>query len=485
MSIDKIVTHLSTCLLVAVIGSETVFADTSTIVFPVVYEQRNDASQKVLVIHDGYSLNLVKASVLSDRVLLRVATESGFTERYVDGAYHERHLYQDTSKQASLILKPSSRGHYHVSGLLNFTHRIEPLYSQERSSANKAAHRISKVAFNGGTLDAATSIVHPDDLKPLVPTPEERAPPPEFIVELYCICDFKHSARFGNDTEKQTEYVLTLWNSVSQRLQELSPPGYIALVGLEISLTASAERYLNVRKNETLETDETLRTMRQYAWSVRRARLSDVIFLITGRDLVGLVNGSMSSSTAGVAYLGQACTSYKLGIGEDHPDLFSGVHTAVHELGHLLSSPHDGEGASSSCQPKDGYVMSPSGTGMNVFSFSRCSQRAIVRFMWSGRSFCLEDHVYDTHIALLPNKTIKLPGQIMNGYQYCKLYFPGHPNVSYVKWDSDLKKCKFRCSLFVKQNGKHKYAIRYAFDGTPCNRSQPTMKCRNTKCVQY
>ncbi|KAH6923563.1 hypothetical protein HPB50_002202 [Hyalomma asiaticum] len=300
---DKIVTHLYVCLLATFVRSETAFSGTSSIVFPVVYEQRNDASQKVLVIHEGYSLNLVKASVLSDRVLLRVATESGFTERY--------------------------------SGLLNLTHRIEPLYSQERSSSNRAAHRISKVAFNGGTLDASASI--------------------------------------------------------------------------------------------------------------------------------------------GVAYLGQACASYKLGIGEDYPDLFSGVHTAVHELGHLLSSPHDGEGASSSCHPKDGYVMSPSGTGMNVFSFSSCSQRAILRFLWSGRSYCLEDHDYANHIALLPNKTMKLPGQIMNGTKYCKRYFPGHPNVTYVKWDSDLKKCKFRCSLFVKANGEHKYAIRYAFDGTPCNRSRPTM----------
>ncbi|KAL1466443.1 hypothetical protein MTO96_042729, partial [Rhipicephalus appendiculatus] len=50
----------------------------------------------------------------------------------VDGPYYERHLYQDTNKEASLIVKPLRGGHYHVIGLLNFTHRIEPLTSQER-----------------------------------------------------------------------------------------------------------------------------------------------------------------------------------------------------------------------------------------------------------------------------------------------------------------------------------------------------------------
>nr|XP_054934123.1 uncharacterized protein LOC129380226 [Dermacentor andersoni] len=96
------------------IWSESKLPDDSTTVFPQVYEQRNDISSKVLVIGDDYSLDLVKASVLSDPVLLRVVTESGVEQRYVDGPYHERNLYQDTGKQASLILKPLRDGHYHV-----------------------------------------------------------------------------------------------------------------------------------------------------------------------------------------------------------------------------------------------------------------------------------------------------------------------------------------------------------------------------------
>ncbi|KAL1433579.1 hypothetical protein MTO96_012413 [Rhipicephalus appendiculatus] len=167
MSFCRIQARLLACFLVAITRSETELPDQSRIVFPEVYEQRTDLSEKVLVVGDGYSLTLVKASVLSDHVLLRVSDGSRAIDRYVYGPYYERHLYQDTSKEASLIVKPLSGGNYHVMGLLNFTHRIEPLKSQERSSSYRAAHRISKVIFKDGTSEADASLVDGyEDIRP-------------------------------------------------------------------------------------------------------------------------------------------------------------------------------------------------------------------------------------------------------------------------------------------------------------------------------
>ncbi|XP_075531933.1 venom metalloproteinase antarease-like TtrivMP_A isoform X2 [Dermacentor variabilis] len=433
---DSIKLFLSASCLIAAIRSDSELPDDSSTVFPQVYEQRSDISSKVLVIGDDYSLDLVKASVLSDPVLLRVVTEFGVEQRYVDGPYHERNLYQDTSKQASLILKPLRDGHYHVVGLLNFTHRIEPLLNHERSSRSRAAHRISKVVSRNGPLDAATSLgAGEDEIEAPTPDVEERAPLQSFTIELFSMSDYKHATHFGSQTDEHVEYLTAFWHSVSLRMQQLNPPGFIALIAIEISSTGT-EPYLDPRPDGKLVSNETLLKLQQYTWRNRSIRVADVVFLVTGRDIVDLVPGGVSTDAAGVAYLGKACGIKKVGIGEDDPGQFSGVNVAAHEIAHLLSSPHDGEGASSSCRASDGYIMNPSTAGRNIFHFSDCSKNAIATFLKSPQSYCLKDTNRNRHIVLLPDNSKKLPGELMSGEQYCKFYFPKHPQVTYIK------KCK-------------------------------------------
>ncbi|KAL1466444.1 hypothetical protein MTO96_042730 [Rhipicephalus appendiculatus] len=284
--------------------------------------------------------------------------------------------------------------------------------------------------------------------------------------------------------ELHTQYLMAFWNSASLRMQQLAPPGRIALVGIEMSSTDADEGYLDGWPDKELVSNETLITLRDYVWLNRQARFADVVFLdhLGERDLVDKIPGGIKNNTAGIAFLGQACRVHKVGIGEDDPGLFSGVHIAVHEVGHLLSSHHDGEGSSSTCPARDGYIMNPYNSGRNRFTFSNCSKRAIAEFLKLGVSYCLKDHNKHRHWALLPNDTMKLPGQLISGDQYCKRKF-SYPNVTYVKWDSDLRQCKFRCRLYIQADGQPHYAIRFAYDGTPCNRSRPAMKCKNTKCV--
>ncbi|KAH8030321.1 hypothetical protein HPB51_006753 [Rhipicephalus microplus] len=52
-------------------------------VYPRVLESRGSASEKVLMVAAGYSLDLRKASVLADSVLMRDLTDSGVVEFYV------------------------------------------------------------------------------------------------------------------------------------------------------------------------------------------------------------------------------------------------------------------------------------------------------------------------------------------------------------------------------------------------------------------
>ncbi|XP_070383507.1 venom metalloproteinase antarease-like TserMP_B [Dermacentor albipictus] len=312
---------------------------------------------------------------------------------------------------------------------------------------------------------------------------EERAPLVNFTIELYAISDNKHATHFGSRIDEHVEYLAAFWNSVSLRFQQLVPPGFIALIAIETSSTGT-EPYLDQRPDGKLVSNATLLKLQQYTWRNRSIRVADVIFLVTARDIVDLVPGGISTGAAGVAYLGKACGINKVGIGEDDPGQFSGVNVAAHEIAHLLSSPHDGEGTSSRCRASDGYIMNPSTAGSNIFHFSDCSKNAIATFLKSPQSYCLRDTNKNRHIVYLPDKFKKLPGELMSGEQYCQHYFPKHLQVTYIKWDSDLRKCKFRCQLGVKADGQPNYAIRTAIDGTPCDRHKPNMKCKNTLCVE-
>ncbi|KAL1479477.1 hypothetical protein MTO96_051810 [Rhipicephalus appendiculatus] len=126
----------------------------SLTVYPQVFEDREDESKKLLVIHEGLSMELSKGSVLSESVLLRDLTESGVKETYIDGRQHEKDLYQDVETQASLLLQPQEAGHYHIVGLINSTHLIEPIGRMERSSVAGIAHRIAAIPEHKGIIGA-------------------------------------------------------------------------------------------------------------------------------------------------------------------------------------------------------------------------------------------------------------------------------------------------------------------------------------------
>ncbi|KAK8762729.1 hypothetical protein V5799_026004, partial [Amblyomma americanum] len=60
----------------------------------------------------------------------------------------------------------------------------------------------------------------------------------------------------------------------------------------------------------------------------------DIAFFLSSQDFVMDVNGTADNTVAGVAYVGGVCGEAKVGVGEDVPYTFHGVHTLAHELGH-------------------------------------------------------------------------------------------------------------------------------------------------------
>ncbi|XP_075542285.1 venom metalloproteinase antarease TserMP_A-like [Dermacentor variabilis] len=452
-------------------------------VYPRVYESRQEDSEKVLVI-EGYSLGLKKASVFADTVLLRDVTADGTVERYVQGAHYERHLFEDVNKQASLILKPVGRGDYHITGMVNFTHRIEPCRIWERSSQEQLAHRISRIETPTGSYDFVDKVESELGNDPQYAKIESRELPPYYTVEMHFIMGINHSAFFGNETEERVAYAMVFMHSVSLRLQQLEPPARIGLTvveGLQI-----VQPYFQLNGDGNVLAYQTLDKLGQYAHNSPISNRSDIIYMATSLKLVKIRGGKYIGSTLGVAYRGTACSNRRGGLGVDRPGTFSGVQTAAHEIAHLLNAPHDGVAEAKDCPSTHGYLMSsPRRNGNNSCAFSSCTKRIVADFLRSPAAECLLNDTLCKVISL-PNKAANLPGDTVDGPTFCKETYrkPTFANSTYLKLDSDLEQCVFRCLVeYAKHKEKMANLTSFAMDGTHCSESEPMKICQNMKCV--
>lgn len=478
-NVENLIKFLVLNVLIVIALQEELDED-SLEVIPQVFEGRQDKpEEKLLVIEGGHSFRLRKASVLADNLLLRDNTEEGVHERYVDGTDYEAHLYEDESNKASLIMEPQARGHYHIIGRLNDTHRIEPVTTIQRS--DRTAHRISKIVSDSGTCDAVGvggSWFYEEKLSVI----EARHLPSNFTIEVYLMTDFMHTKYFGNRQKRRVMYAAALMHSVSLRMRQLEPPGSIILTAIEASFTQN-EPYMSLWKKDLLGL-ETLKKLQEYMVTKPLMANADLVYLLSGRDMIKLVNGTRSSAVAGMAFTGKACRTHKVGAGEDKPGMFTGVQYTAHEMAHLLGSDHDGYTTSKNCKASDGYLMSPQAGGPRSFMFSKCSKSAIKTFLKLPSSACLLTNTnQNPQVTILPDQAMKLPGDIMNGTQYCKKYLPAYPNASYAERDSDLLQCKFRCRL-KSEGGLSYYTVQEALDGTPCNKSNSKMKCKESVCME-
>ncbi|KAK8780987.1 hypothetical protein V5799_017670 [Amblyomma americanum] len=198
----------------------------------------------------------------------------------VDGEFYERHLYQDAKGEASLIVKPGGNGHYDVTGLLNFTHRIEPDEYTERSLSGARAHKIFKIPFKDGTHRIAEALEDKFHRRSMAPRTEKRAFPDDVTIELFYISDYEHTKHFGNRTEERIQYAAVLMHSVSLRTQQLYTPAFVALTAIAGSFTTN-ESYVKLLSPHQLIGNETLFALSKYMWANYTMRNSDVVYLVT------------------------------------------------------------------------------------------------------------------------------------------------------------------------------------------------------------
>nr|XP_037272092.1 A disintegrin and metalloproteinase with thrombospondin motifs 19-like [Rhipicephalus microplus] len=354
-----------------------------------VFESREPSFEKLLMIQDGHSLKLTKASVLAEKLLLRDITESSSIDHYVDGKAYENELYQDSEQLASLVLKPQSNGDYHIKGIVNSTHFIEPILTVERSFSGRTAHKLSKLGVWKDTHDDVV-ISRPASFSRHTKRDKETKLelPQNFTIETVFISDLNHTKYFNNDKDR-ISYVSVLMLGIGLRFQRLDPPGRIALTAIYKCFTAAEEKlFLSLSSDGAVLGSPTLTKISNNP--LRKIEAADIVYLVTQKSIKRGDNSKYTnSSVLGLAAIGGACGKKKVAIGRDQPGTYSGLHTAPHEIGHLLGCNHDGEKGSETCS--GGYIMERHAGGKRHYEWSKCSKEAVKQFLQSPNSKCLHD----------------------------------------------------------------------------------------------
>ncbi|XP_070392789.1 venom metalloproteinase antarease-like TfasMP_A isoform X2 [Dermacentor albipictus] len=369
------------------LGMPTLHMDNGVMVYPRVLDTRKDNSTKTALLGDGYSLSLTKASVFAEMVHLREVSEAGVTERYAPGAEYERYLYQDAKMKASLLLKPQAHGHYHIVGLLNFTHLIHPITNEEKAPSGEIPHKISRIRHSERRSDIITASTieafqdGPTELN-------EKSLPSSFNIETYIIQDNSHTNRMKAVNLDPMDTTATLVSQTNLLLQKLEPPGTIVVTGIEITHRAT-ETYIVRTDDNRLQAEATASKLFDYAASIPRMQRSDVVIYITWLHMVGHGSGGGYIDIDGHTILGGACSKQKVLIIREEPGQFSAVQATAHEVAHSLGSNHDGAGISRGCPANENFLMYPYAFPPTTKEFSKCTKNAVARFLELDRAKCL------------------------------------------------------------------------------------------------
>ncbi|KAH8382869.1 hypothetical protein KR009_005659, partial [Drosophila setifemur] len=204
----------------------------------------------------------------------------------------------------------------------------------------------------------------------------------------------------------------------------------------------------------------------------------DTAMLITREPICGGIPGK-ACHMLGLAELGTVCNPRSCSIVQDTglPAAF----TMAHELGHILSIPHDDEAP---CQHyntrpsnnKKLHIMSSvMGIHMHPWSWSKCSQHYVSEFLEKTDKFCL-DNTPETYI---PTVEKRLPGEIYSLDNQCQLIYGNISTHCPTEEECQRLWCNGTNSSPSEQCRSSN--LPWA-DGTPCSYTGRNW-CQKGKCV--
>lgn len=296
-------------------------------------------------------------------------------------------------------------------------------------------------------------------------------------VEMYIIVDSTLAAKLGS-SEKVKQYLGVFWNAVNMRYATITDPQIrLVLAAALIVSDADDEIYItdNILTQNYIHGQNTLNSLSNWLFQ-RKDSLPphDVVYLMTGKDMVNVEGGMIQKALAGIAWRAAACfvgkdikRSFNTAMGEDS-SYYTGVMTAAHEVAHNLGAPHDGDEGSESCPWADGYIMSYVQGNPNKMFFSSCSKDQMKKYISRSDAACLHTNTASKPIPL----SVTLPGEKLDMDQQCQAA-TGQTDAYASKSASEDSLCLQLVCQWKKQEGRYLYTYTQstgipAAEGSPC-----------------
>uniref|UniRef100_A0A6B0VD94 Putative secreted metalloprotease n=1 Tax=Ixodes ricinus TaxID=34613 RepID=A0A6B0VD94_IXORI len=462
------------------------------IAYPKLLESRGLKGEKVLHIKDGLTLQLEKTSVLSENFILTDSSCVKSVVTQMNGKVLEQTLYHD-KKNMAVVQVTEKNGTVEVRGIVGERLRIIPLPLVARSGNGAIAHKLFRIessAHYGGDYIVSSDPLPEARTLPATPkqTQNSRKIPDPFLVELQVVADVYHFKHF-NTFEEEILYIATMIAMVNLRYENSKHPR-VSFIITEVMIGARS----SIRTISGMDPDDLGNSYQLYTSSNETLPLfasryrhapADIVLLVTGLQLADLINGKITTTVKGRAYLEGLCNpKHRFGLIEDVPHTYSGVSAAAHELGHLMGMPHDGDIPSRNvpgvkwlrCSPQSGYLMAPYLGGDNEGFFTQCSLQHMKVFLTTVSEDCFK---FKSKTVVQSPK--KLPGGQMNMTDICKKRYPHLTGMKGLHRNGYKEKCKFLCCPKYGKGNVNCF-VETLVDGMPCGNNKI---CKRGRCGPY
>ncbi|XP_059608561.1 A disintegrin and metalloproteinase with thrombospondin motifs 20 isoform X2 [Phlebotomus argentipes] len=411
----------------------------------------------------------------------------------LQGCFYRGHIRGDEKSFVSVNLCDGMRGHIRTSSgsffiqpvekytsdnenILHIVYRLpinmkphDELESMEENSSNSAFENVGDIYSPSGDEDLAASREAGTHVRKKR-SHHSMMSHNEYTMEILVAVDKKMQEYHGDAIQ---EYVLTLMSIVSSIFSDASIGNSLNVAVVHILLLkhdlVPNSNHIGVSASSMLA--EFCKMKQRY-----HSFQHDTALLLTREQICRNANET-KCDTLGLAELGTMCRTTSCSLVQDNG--LSAAFTIAHELGHVLSMPHDDDpkcGQFHGPKKHKDFIMSRMlDHNTHPWAWSDCSRHFITEYLENNHGSCMLNKPERDMIE--PNSAhAKLAGEKFTDDQQCELVFgPGTKICSYMPVCTSL----WCTAGEMDDQGCRTQAMPWA-DGTSCGENQ---WCQKAHCV--
>uniref|UniRef100_L7LR89 Putative tick salivary metalloprotease n=1 Tax=Rhipicephalus pulchellus TaxID=72859 RepID=L7LR89_RHIPC len=468
------------------------------IAYPVVLDGRDEGT-KALKINNDITLDLEPSAILHDEFFIRTYKDGISEDQYMDVEALQKDFYHDEKRHAAVMLTQED-GALTVEGVIGPNLKIRPTESTERSEQGRRAHVIESIEDGETTTygkvphDKVTVLARDYSGHNKTGLDDSKYHKQSIYPEVYLLCDSWIQRGFSSH-DALTKYMMMTLKVVNIRYRPLTGPRIqFVLRGIEFTQPQQEGEYYYHLGDDDIDGYESLQRIVKFVKkNSAKYKLFDLIYAVTGYDMVANYVNKREESLGGYAFVASVCSDNRVQLGEDRANTFIGIRNMAHEMAHTLGCTHDGTIAEGvlktftpnalTCPWEDGYIMSYIEESARSMAFSTCCQYDMRMMSWTYEGGCL--HRNDSRTMPMNwLHRVPLPGDNLDMDTQCKLSYPDLRRFTYYMPRFGKQNCKAEC--YVPPDGRggaeHHWPM-FMIDGTPC-REEYKMICLNGYCVR-